>query len=116
MFQDASNLATMAEVLSRSADYRGATVPGCSAPLAQPTIGQDCRTGILLDTETTGLDHAREEIIELGMVKFGYSADGRIVGVRDIFSTNRVRRFPRKSPRRSPASPTTLAGAQLGIC
>lgn len=44
------------------------------------------RTAILLDTETTGLDHARDEIIELGMVKFDYSADGRIVGVRDMFS------------------------------
>jgi DNA polymerase III subunit epsilon len=55
-------------------------------PASQPTIGQDCRTGILLDTETTGLDHAREEIIELGMVKFDYSADGRIVGIRDTFS------------------------------
>ena len=42
--------------------------------------------GILLDTETTGLDHAKDEIIELGMVKFDYTPDGRIVGVRDTFS------------------------------
>ncbi|WP_271574733.1 exonuclease domain-containing protein [Bradyrhizobium sp. CCBAU 11361] len=38
------------------------------------------------DTETTGLDHAKDEIIELGMVKFDYTPDGRIVGLRDTFS------------------------------
>lgn len=51
-----------------------------------PTVGQEVRTGILLDTETTGLDHAKDEIIELGMVKFDYTPEGRIVGVRDTFS------------------------------
>lgn len=48
--------------------------------------GQDVRIGVLLDTETTGLDHAKDEIIELGMVKFDYTSDGRIVGVRGTFS------------------------------
>lgn len=85
MSQDTTDLVAMAEVLNRSADYRvlRRLVP---RPVSQPTIRQDCRTGILLDTETTGLDHARDEIIELGMVKFDYTPDGRIVGVRDTFS------------------------------
>lgn len=85
MLQTPMNLAAMAEALSRSADYRvlRRLVP---RPASQPTIGQDCRTGILLDTETTGLDHAKDEIIELGMVKFDYTPDGRIVCVRDTFS------------------------------
>lgn len=79
------DLAAMAEALSQSNDFRvlRRLVP---RPVSQPTIRQDCNTGILLDSETTGLDHARDEIIELGMVKFDYSADGRIVGVRDTFS------------------------------
>lgn len=51
-----------------------------------PANGQEVKTGVLLDTETTGLDHRKDEIIELGMVKFDYLADGRIVGVRDVFS------------------------------
>jgi DNA polymerase-3 subunit epsilon len=40
----------------------------------------------LLDTETTGLDAPKNEIIELGMVKFDYFPDGRVAGVRGIFS------------------------------
>ena len=85
MIQDASDLAVMAEALSQSADCRvlRRLVPRAAS---QPTTGQDCKTGILLDTETTGLDHARDEIIELGMLKFDYTPDGRIVGVRDTFS------------------------------
>jgi DNA polymerase III subunit epsilon len=51
-----------------------------------PADGRDTKVGILLDTETTGLDHRKDELIELGMVKFDYSADGRIVGVRDTFT------------------------------
>jgi DNA polymerase-3 subunit epsilon len=85
MFQDTTDLAAMAEALSRSADFRvlRRLVP---RPPSPPVAGQETKTGILLDTETTGLDHARDEIIELGMVKFDYTADGRIAGVRDTFS------------------------------
>ncbi|MCP1775133.1 DNA polymerase III alpha subunit (gram-positive type) [Bradyrhizobium japonicum] len=54
--------------------------------MSPPAFGQEVRTGILLDTETTGLEHAKDELIELGMVKFDYTPDGRIVGVRDTFS------------------------------
>ena len=48
--------------------------------------GQETRIVILLDTETTGLDHRKDEVIELGMVKFGYTPDGRIIEVRETFS------------------------------
>jgi DNA polymerase III subunit epsilon len=39
-----------------------------------------------LDAETTALDARKDEVIELGMVKFDYLPDGRIAGVRDTFS------------------------------
>lgn len=81
----ALDLAAMAEALSLSPNYR-VLRRLIARPTYIPTTGQDVRTGILLDTETTGLDHAKDEIIELGMVKFDYTADGRIVGVRDTFS------------------------------
>lgn len=84
MFQD-TNLAAMAEALSRSPDYR-ILRRLIARPRYTPVAGLDIRTAILLDTETTGLDHTRDEIIELGMVKFDYTPDGSIVGVRDTFS------------------------------
>lgn len=55
-------------------------------PSCQATAGCETRSAVLLDTETIGLDHARDEIIELGMIKFDYTANGRIVGVRATFS------------------------------
>ncbi|MCK1483372.1 3'-5' exonuclease [Bradyrhizobium sp. 193] len=85
MLSTSIDLAAMAEALSRSADFRvlRRLVPRIPA---SPVAGQGTKTGVLLDTETTGLDHAKDEIIELGMVKFDYTPEARIVGLRDTFS------------------------------
>src|ERR1700733_8034808 len=85
MFQDTISLAAMADALSLSADYRVLRRLVPRQPYTAP-VGLDIKTAILLDTETTGLDARRDEIIEFGMVKFDYLPDGRIVGVRDTFS------------------------------
>jgi DNA polymerase-3 subunit epsilon len=76
----------MAEVLSQSPDFR---VLRRLVPRAEfaPNAGQATRTGILVDVETTGLDTARSEIIELGMVKFTYTPDDRISQGIDAFSS-----------------------------
>ena len=47
--------------------------------------GTPTMIGVVIDTETTGLDPKTDEIIELAMVPFTFSADGRIFEVLTAF-------------------------------
>jgi DNA polymerase III epsilon subunit-like protein len=42
---------------------------------------------IFAEHETTGLDQRKDEVVELGMVKFDYLPDGRIAAIKDVFSS-----------------------------
>ena len=80
----AEDLEAMAQTLEQSGGYR---VLRRLTPLAQraPPAGVQVRQGLFVDTETTGLDAARDEIIELAMVPFTYGLDGEIYGVGEAF-------------------------------
>ena len=80
----AAELHAMAVTLEASGEYkvlrklrpRGTILP----PDGSPT-----RRGLFVDVETTGLDAARDEIIELAMVPFTYGLDGRIFEIQPPF-------------------------------
>lgn len=86
MSDNDKSLAAMAEALAKSPDYRvlRRLLPRTNFA---PSDGQMAKTAILFDVETTGLDAKKDEVIELGMVKFEYLPDGRITGIKDAFSS-----------------------------
>lgn len=45
------------------------------------------RTGVIVDFETTGVDAAKDEIIEVAMVKFYYSDNDEITGLAGTFQS-----------------------------
>ena len=48
--------------------------------------GSEKLKGIFLDVETTGLSHEIDKIIEIALVPFEFSKDGRIFNVNDAYS------------------------------
>ena len=81
-------LETWAKALEASGDYR---VLRKLEPLppAPPPLPDGARTGLILDVETTGLDHERSQVIELAMVKFAYSSSDEVLGLVDRFQSFR---------------------------
>jgi hypothetical protein len=68
------DLAAMVQTLEQSREYRVLRRLPLRQSFSTPT--EPTKVGILLDVETTGLDTASDEAVELGMVKFSYHSDG----------------------------------------
>jgi DNA polymerase-3 subunit epsilon len=79
-----AQLEEMASTLAASGQYRVQRRIKPRAPIAPPT-GVEVKLALFVDVETTGLDHTKNEIIELAMVPFTYGPDGRIYEVREPF-------------------------------
>ncbi|MGF9764351.1 3'-5' exonuclease [Microvirga sp. 0TCS3.31] len=80
-----------ADILEASGQYcvlrRLRSRPVVTARMA--VLGE--RVAVIVDTETTGLDYTRDEVIEIGMVAFSYDDDGRI---GDVIGTYNALREP----------------------
>lgn len=85
---DRSELAAMAAVLQASGDYRVLRRLEQRRQIT-PDDGSPTRLGLFVDVETTGLNAARDEIIELAMVPFSYALDGRIFEIGEAFQSFR---------------------------
>jgi DNA polymerase-3 subunit epsilon len=78
------DLEAMARTLEASGTYRALRRLAPHVAVA-PGPGETIRQGLVVDVETTGMDAARHEIIELAMVPFTYGVDGRIYSVGEPF-------------------------------
>ena len=81
---EATDLEALAAALETSDAYRVLRRLTPRAPI-EPPPGLATRQGLFVDTETTGLDPARDEIVELAMVPFTYGLDGQVYSVGEPF-------------------------------
>ncbi|MFT4180372.1 MAG: 3'-5' exonuclease [Rhizobium sp.] len=74
----------MVRQLEATGNYRilRKLTPRSVAELPRPEF---LRRGVILDTETTGLDHRRDDIIEIGLVAFTFDDQGRVGDVTDVY-------------------------------
>ena len=79
------DLSKTAQELEKSADYRVLRRLVPRDVFMPVPNGEQTKVGVVLDVETTGLDPKKCEVIEMGMVKFAYLADGRMTHVIDNF-------------------------------
>ena len=79
-------LETLAARLEATGEYRVLRRLRRAARIDRATLPAGAREALALDLETTGLDHAVDVPIEVGLVRFAYDADGRILGVTDDLS------------------------------
>ena len=71
---DTGELEALAERLEQTNDYRILRRLPTAAHYAEPPDGTELRRGLIVDVETTGLDPARDKIIELAILPCDFSS------------------------------------------
>lgn len=86
MKPDDTELEALARRLEESGDFRVLRRLRHQPLLSRDELPTGAREAVALDLETTGLDHATDLPIELGMVRFAYDDDGRVLGLTGALS------------------------------
>lgn len=81
-----AELEDLARRLETSGDYKVLRRLTPREPTPTPA-GYSGKFGIMIDFETTGLDAARHDVIEVAMVKFRYSSSDEITGISELFQS-----------------------------
>ena len=83
---DPAAIEHLAQQLEHHPDYRVLRRLPMRSHFQPAPDGAFLRRGVVLDTETTGMDSAQDRVIELGMVVFEFDpASGTVVRVVDVF-------------------------------
>jgi len=82
---DPDELEKFAAILEESGDYKILRRLKPCAARTSAGSGDECRNGLFVDVETTGLDSSKDEIIELAMLPFRYSLGGDVIEVLEPF-------------------------------
>ena len=87
-------LEDIAEQLRKSGEYR--IIKKYHRPLVYHTDSSIDKKliGVFLDIEATGLSYTTDKLIELGMVKFEYTENGRIFRLLDEFNSYQDPQIP----------------------
>ena len=114
--EERAKLEELAARLEQNEDYR---VLRRLKPLdryeADPGDDTEKKIGVFLDTETTGLEHQSERVIELALVPFEFSSDGRIYRVFEAFDQlqDPGREIPRKVVELTGITDSMVAGKKI---
>jgi DNA polymerase III subunit epsilon len=108
---------TAARMLEATGDYRVLRRLQPRPIVVSGVRRQAEKIAVIVDTETTGLDHTRDEVIELGMVAFLYDEDGRIGEVIGTFNGLREPSVPigPEITRLTGITPELVAGQVLDL-